>query len=305
MFGTRPATALVIGNDDNELDPGGPLAIYLDQLGRTVTGDPFTWGPDDASLYALSVGASGDGRSELDYTTADAAENPSVLPGFAVILTLRSASSPLKHVGDFPLSRIIHAGQTVELDTPLPSSGAAIGTSEVTGIFDAGKHAIIETTTSLRDAESATELARTRSTVLVLGEGGFGGDRPPSRPTDPIGEATGRSSFRTSPQQALLYRLNGDRNPLHFDVTAATAVGFSRPILHGLCTFGIVSRQLLNELCGGHADRFQEFSARFVKPVYPGATLKTDWWQDGGRVNFRTEADGETVLDSGLFVFQT
>lgn len=288
------------------------MAIYFDQVGRRITGQPFSWGPNDGSLYALSVGASSDGASGLEFTTADANSAAAVLPSFAVILTMKSASSPITHVGDFPLSKIIHAGQEVLLRRPLPTSGTGIGTTEVTGIFDTGKHAIIETTTSLRAVDVTTgsgeentqEFAQTKSTILVLGEGDFGGAKPPQKPARPTGKPHGNASFRTTPNQALLYRLNGDRNPLHFDTPTATAAGFERPILHGLCTFGIVSRLLLEEICPDAPACFESFSARFVKPVYPGAVLDTAWWHSGSTVHFQVETDGEVVLDSGTFALR-
>lgn len=288
------------------------MAIYIDQVGRRVTGEPFAWGPDDTSLYALSVGVSNDGAAGLKYTAADASDDTSVLPTFAAILTMKSASSPIKHVGDFHLSKIIHAGQEVSLTKPLPTSGTAVGTTEVTGIFDTGKHAIIETTTFLTTAgadpasslQQGEEFAQTKSTILVLGEGGFGGGKPPQSMPTPNEPAHGTTTFQTSPNQALLYRLNGDRNPLHFDSDVATAVGFERPILHGLCTFGIASQLLLRDHCADDPKCFESFGARFVKPVYPGATLEISWWQVGTTIHFDTRADGDLVLDSGHFTIR-
>lgn len=273
------------------------MAIYDDRLGVSVTGEPFEWSNDDVSLYALSVGASGDGLSELDFTTTDAADTPQVVPTFAVILTMKSQSSPLKLVGDFPLSRIIHAGQQVEVVNPIPASGSAQGTTEVTGIYDAGKHAIIETTTTVRNGN--TVYVKTVSTVLILGEGGFGGPPPPAKLEVPSSAPNGSLTFNTRADQALLYRLNGDRNPLHFDPDMATSVGFERPIMHGLGSFGMVARQLIQELYDSDPLTFKSLQVRFVKPVYPGDILTTSWWRTENGVAFQTHVGEQLVLDGG------
>src|SRR5690625_3787544 len=273
------------------------MAICSDRLGTSVTGEPFEWSHDDVSLYALSVGASGDGISELEFTTVDAADSPQVLPTFAVILTMKSQSSPLKLVGDFPLSSIIHVGQRVEVVSPLPAAGAAQGTTEVTGIYDTGKHAIIETTTTVSSAN--TVYARTVSTVLVLNEGGFGGPPPPEQLAVPNSPADGHLEFTTQANHALLYRLNGDRNRLHFDPEVATTVGFDRPIMHGLGTFGLVARQLIRELFNSDPTCCKSLQVRFVKPVYPGDSLTTSWWRKDRNIAFQTHVGNQLVLDGG------
>lgn len=276
------------------------MAIFPDQLGAHVTGDPFTWTAHEASLYALTVGVSEDGSSRLPFTTGGGdGAGGQVLPTFAVILTMKSRSSPLHLVGDFPLSRIIHAGQEIETLTDIPMSGRATGRTEVSAIFDTGKHALIETTTLLQLEEASEPFARTTSRILVLGEGGFGGLAPSPQPAPPETPADGATTYATSQNQALWYRLNGDHNPLHYDHEVASRVGFDGPILHGLATFGIAAQSLLGEICGDETSRFGAFTARFSAPVYPGSTLETSWWQREDSVLFRTVANGKVVLDSG------
>lgn len=262
-----------------------------------------SWTSKDALLYALGVGA---GTEELSFTTENSiGVEQQVLPTFTTVVGLGGAN--LRQVGDFDLSQIIHGEQAVELHRPLPPEGQVEGRGRITGIWDKGSGAVIETETTARLA--GEPLFTNRSAIFVRGEGDFGGERGPSaskKNLPPEREPDETVTYATLPQQALLYRLNGDRNPLHSDPEFAKKAGFDRPILHGLCTFGFTGRALLQTLCDGDPARFVSMEGRFSSPVYPGDQLTVTMWVDGTEAVFQTErAPGEVVLANGRCVFRT
>jgi acyl dehydratase len=172
------------------------------------------------------------------------------------------------------------------------------------GVYDKGSGAVIATECSVRIADTGKDLATTRSGLFFRGEGGFGGPRGPETDWEaPDREPDVKISYPTSPGQALIYRLNGDRNPLHSDPTKAKVMGFDRPILHGLCTYGFTCRGLLQGLCDGDVSRFGSMDARFSKPVLPGETLEVVIWPTDGGAQFQTRAGDRVVLDHGVFTF--
>lgn len=284
------------------------MAIDLAKLGHSQHGSTTRWDEDDIMLYAVTVGAGADGVSDLEYATENSRVGAlQAVPTFPVIVTARSGASPIWEVGNFPLSSVIHAGQRVTLPQAFPVSGAVSSTAQITGIFDTGKHAIIETTTTLTDTESNDLVARTVSTVLVLGEGGFGGPRQPADPWEvPDREPDGVCKFPTTPNQALLYRLNGDRNPLHSDPEQAQQAGFAGTILHGLCTYAVSTREIVSAALGNQASSLESVEARFSGPVAPGDVLETQWWREESsqRILFRTLVSGRVVLDRGVVVIR-
>lgn len=262
-----------------------------------------SWTSKDALLYAVSVGA---GTDELPFTTENSTGiEQQVLPTFTTVVGLGGAN--LREVGDFDFSQVVHGEQAVKLHRPLPPDGRIEGRGRVTGIWDKGSGAVIETeTTATLDGEP---LYTNRSAIFVRGEGDFGGERGPSAskknlPPERAPDET--VSYETLPHRALLYRLNGDRNPLHSDPEFAKMAGFDRPILHGLCTFGFTGRALLHALCDGDPARFVSMEGRFSSPVYPGDTLTVSMWVDGTEAVFQTErAPGEVVLANGKCVFRS
>lgn len=262
-----------------------------------------SWTSKDALLYALGVGAS---TQELQFTTENSiGVEQQVLPTFTTVVGLGGAN--LREVGDFDLSQIVHGEQAVELHKPLPPEGRVEGRGRITGIWDKGSGAVIETeTTATLDGDP---LFTNRSAIFVRGEGEFGGERGPSaskKNLPPERQPDETVTYETLPQQALLYRLNGDRNPLHSDPEFAKKAGFDRPILHGLCTFGFTGRALLHALCDGDPSRFVSMEGRFSSPVYPGDQLTVTMWIDGVEAVFQTErAPGEVVLANGKCVFRT
>jgi acyl dehydratase len=281
--------------------------LDVNAVGRSVGPLLRTWDERDCLIYALGVGAgSADPLAELRWTTENSqGHTMQVLPTLAAVLAapLRSISDL---VGELDWTRMLHAAQTVELHTPLPSQGRVQLTTCVSGIYDKGSAALIELETVADDEASGAPMFSTRSTVFVRGAGGWGGDRGPAAAAPPPDRAPDETvTMVTRPDQPLLYRLSGDRNRLHSDPAFAALAGFERPILHGLCTYGFTGRALVSAICDGDAREFRSMSARFARPVMPGDQLTAEFWRLGeGNAAFRTRnGRGEVVLDGGHFVY--
>jgi acyl dehydratase len=202
--------------------------------------------------------------------------------------------------------RLVHGEQGIVWHAPMPLEGEIIGRTRVTGLVDkgAGKGALLYTEKTLTDA-AGTLLATCTATVFLRGDGGFGGPTGPIKPAAPAPEGTPDIvvDLPTRPEQALYYRLNGDDNPLHADPAVAAKAGFPRPILHGLCTLGVVTHALLRALCDYDPARLHALSLRFSAPVYPGETIRTEIWRNGG---FRARVLERDILvvNNGLVEFQ-
>jgi acyl dehydratase len=277
-----------------------------------VPGEPQlrSWDSTDALLYAVGVGAGlGDPLDELEFTTENCAGvTQQVLPTFAVLLAQARAGRSL---GDFDRALLVHAEQAFELHRPVPVAGTVRTTSTVTGIYDKGSGALVVTENVAVDATSGAPLVTTRAGTFIRGEGGFGGPRGPGAPWERPDRAPDHQVVReTRPEQALLYRLSGDRNPLHVDPKFAARGGFARPILHGLCTYGVTGRALLRAVCDGDPARFRSMSGRFSRPVLPGEPLTVSIWLagdddgNGQTALFQTAGpDGTVVIDRGLMRF--
>jgi acyl dehydratase len=281
------------------------MPLNMDAVGRTFGPGETTWSSKDALLYALGVGAGQDDPlAELEFTTENSHDvTQRVLPTFGVIVMMQGG--PRQALGDFNRAMLVHAEQSLTLHRPLPVEGRASITSKLAGIYDKGSGALVVTESAATDAESGQPLLSTTSSVFIRGEGGFGGDRGPSATWQrPDRAPDQQASAQTRPDQALLYRLSGDRNPLHSDPAFAARAGFPRPILHGLCTYGVTGRLLLHALCGSDPARFRSMRARFSRPVLPGARLTVSMWVDGGSAKFQTtDDDGQVVIDHGEVEF--
>ena len=265
-----------------------------------------SWTSKDALLYAVGVGAGlGDPLQELEFTTENSeGVQQQVLPTYAVLVAQARTSRSL---GDFDRAMLVHAEQEFELHRPLPVEGTVRTVATVTGIYDKGSGALVASENTAVDAATGARLVTSRSGAFIRGEGGFGGERGPSdrwqRPERPPDHQVVQP---TRPEQALLYRLSGDRNPLHADPKFAARGGFARPILHGLCTYGFTGRALLHTLCGSDPARFLSMSGRFSRPVLPGDTLVVSIWrEDGDSALFATATeDGTVVIDHGRVRFR-
>lgn len=273
------------------------MAIDPSAVGSVGEPQERSWTSKDCLLYAVGVGA---GLDELQFCTE---KNQQVLPTFAVIVGGGGAS--LGKVGEINPAMLVHGEQGIELYKPIPVNGKVKSTGRIEAIWDKGSGAVIETSSESRDMESGEFLFKTSSSMFIRGAGGFGGERGPS--TEPFvfdREPDYQVEYTTRADQALTYRLSGDRNPLHSDPEFAKLAGFDTPILHGLCTYGFTGRALLHTLCGSDPARFKSMSGRFSRPVIPGDTLTVSMWVEGNTANFQTHTrKGYVVLDQGRFTF--
>ncbi|MFF9766289.1 MaoC/PaaZ C-terminal domain-containing protein [Streptomyces sp. NPDC014636] len=251
----------------------------------------ITWNHKDVLLYHLGIGA---GRpatdpDELRYTLESRLH---VLPSFATVAGNGSPGviSGLSMPGvEVDLARVLHGGQTLRLHRPIPAAGTATATGRIAAVYDKGKAAVLVMRTEVADAEGP--LWTNDAQIFVRGEGGWGGDRGPSHATDPpTGDPDRTVECPVDEDQALLYRLSGDWNPLHADPDFAKRAGFERPILHGLCTYGITLKAVVDTLLGGDVTRVRGYGTRFAGVVYPGETLRVCMWREQGRVRVTVSA---------------
>ena len=257
----------------------------------------YTW--KDVVLYALGVGAS---VEDLDFVYEGAAGGLKVLPSFCVVPAMRA----YPRVGDkVDWSRFLHGEQTIRVPDPLPTEGRFVVVGEVTDIYDKGKAAVYHIKVSGR-TEDGRHSFETRWVNFYVGAGGFGGDPGPKSETltpPEDREANYTISSKVDKNQAALYRLNGDFNPLHLDPEFARQGGFDKPILHGLCTYGSTVRDIVNHILNGEVERLKNFKARFSSVVYPGDTLTTRCWLKNGGAIIQVETDRGVVLSNGLCEF--
>ncbi|KAL5482279.1 hypothetical protein EMCRGX_G022586 [Ephydatia muelleri] len=270
----------------------------------------YTYTPRDVILYALGVGASlsQTDTSELKFLY-EGHEDFSVLPSFAVIPAQTTAMSDIFSRGvpglkEFNPAQILHGEQYVELKGRIPTSGTLYSEGRITDVLDKKSGALV-----LVDVDTKTEAGQLVCTnqfsIFINGAGGFGGKRasPHDKPTVRLPERAPDATLQqqTLTTQAALYRLNGDYNPLHIDPQFAAVGGFSTPILHGLCSYGVATRHVLKQYCNNDVTMIKAIKARFAKPVLPGQTIQTDMWKEGSRVFFRCKVaeTGDIVLNGG------
>jgi acyl dehydratase len=279
------------------------MPLNPDAVGTVGAPAKTGWTSKDALLYAVSLGF---GVNDLPYTTENTnGVTQQVVPTFPVVVGW-GAGSALGAVGTFNPAMLVHGQQAVTLHRALPVAANVTVQQKITGMYDKGKAAVVAMETTATDDADGAPVYTLMSSVFIRGEGGWGGDRGPSGPQNvpPDRAADHQVGYQTSVDQALLYRLNGDRNPLHSDPAFAAMGGFERPILHGLCTYGFTGRALLEMFCGGQSSRFLHIEARFTSPVIPGEALTIAAWQvDDGTALFTTSVGDRVVIDQGKLLF--
>ena len=281
------------------------MPLNPDAVGSKSDPVEASWTSKDALLYAVGIGA---GEHELAFTTENTnGIDQQVFPTFPVVIGWGRGSA-MRDIGTFNPALLVHGQQAVTLHRPIPVEGTVTITSELVGMYDKGKAAVIVTETEA--VMDGAPLYTNTSSAFIRGEGGWGGDRGPSGPKNvpPDRAPDHQVTYQTSRDQAFVYRLSGDRNPLHTDPAFAAIGGFDRPILHGLCSYGFTGRALLHAICDGDPARFGHIEARFAAPVLPGDALTISMWSgDAGETLFSTSAvdpgDPSTervVIDQGL-----
>lgn len=275
---------------------------YDELMSKVQTDLPFSYTDADTMLYALSIGMGNDplDQRELPYVY-EQGEPLKTMPTLATVVV--PEMFPVGLGWDY--SQILHSEQRMRLYRPLPPAADLLINKRVVDAFDRGPKlgALILLEAEGRLASDDTVLFSMGCSIVARGDGGFGGPKgkgiPPHRP--PRREPDLSCDITTRRDQALLYRLTGDRNPLHADPAAARAVGFERPILHGLCTFGVACKAVLQTICDYDYTLVHEFDARFSAPVLPGDTITTDMWQEGNVVSFACSVKqrGVVVLRNG------
>lgn len=272
-------------------------------LGATIPSFSSSWDADDVILYHLGIGA-GLGKptdgAELAYTYE---QRLAVLPSFGVVPAFRglvlAATGQIPGLAVNPVM-ILHGEQDLEIHRPIPTSGTVEHRPRVASLYDKGKAALV--TIEVESGDPGNPLFTNRFTIFARGEGGFGGDpdapapgnEPPDRSPDAVVESP------TMSHQALIYRLSGDKNPLHADPDFAKLGGFDTPILHGLCTYGIACKAVVDTLLDGDVTAVARYQVRFTGVVFPGETVVTSMWRDGDRIvlSATTRERGKPVLSN-------
>ena len=277
-------------------------------VGAELPAEDFEWTSSDVLLYHLALGAGADPLDprELRYVIEDALH---VLPTFAVVAqTVHRFEPPsVEYPGiSIDLAKVLHGTQRIDVHRPLPTGAKARAVARIKGVYDKGSAAVVEAETLVTDLDG-NPLWTNTSSIFAKGEGGFGGERGPSGPPPPPDREPDRVLVtRTAPQQALWYRLLGDRNPLHSDPEFAAGAGFPRPILHGLCTYGMVAKAVVDAELDGDVTRVGGYGVRFAGVVYPGETLRTSVWHEHGKLLLATtvdEREGAPALTGAELVF--
>jgi acyl dehydratase len=266
-----------------------------------------SWKKDDVILYHLGLGAGLEkptDEKELEYTFE---KNLKTLPSFGVVPVFSSMFGMAGAGGiDINWALVLHGEQDIEIHRPIPTEAAVESEARVADIFDKGKAALIIMEVKTRE-KGGEPLFTNRFSIFARGEGGFGGDpgpkvgnAAPDRAPDAIAES------RTIPQQALLYRLSGDKNPLHADPEFAKLGGFDTPILHGLCSYGIVCKAVVDHLLGGDVTRVARYQARFSGVLFPGETIVTSMWRENGKIliDAKCKERGAPVISSSAITLR-
>ncbi len=269
---------------------------YKELLGYPIPEGRQKLSRRDTALYALSVGLGQDPMDTRQLRYVDSTQALPALPFMAVVLAPHGFWMADPKTG-IDAVRLVHGEQSMQFHAPLPVDGEVIGRTRIVDVIDKGdgKGALLYTSKELVNAATGELITSLHSTTFLRGNGGFGGPGGPVKPVHALPERAPdfRVELPTRPEQALLYRLNGDYNPLHSDPAVAAKAGFDRPILHGLCTLGLCGHALLRTLCDYDASRMRSLALRFSSPVFPGETLAVEIWNDG---SFRAQVVERQVM---------
>ena len=275
-------------------------------LGSELPSQRYSWDEDRVILYHLGLGAGTPPTDplELSYTYE---ANLSVLPTFGTIAAASSLAAIVDARGvDINWALLLHGEQDLEIERPIPRSGEVESRPRITHIYDKGRAALIVVEATSTDRRTGELLFTNRASLFIRGEGGWGGDPGPKASNQaPAREPDHVVRSSTLPQQALLYRLSGDKNPLHADPAFAALGGFDRPILHGLCTYGIVCKAAVDGVLGGDPGRARRYRARFAGVVFPGETVVTRMWVEEDKVLLEAsveERDATVLSNAALWV---
>ena len=255
----------------------------------------------DSILYGLGVGLGNDpmNMDELKYVY----ENGQIaLPSMATNFQYHSS---LLMSANLNFIMVVHGEQKLSIINPIPVSGEFVADMKVINCFDKGasKGAIVELETTVKLKSDGTEICKLISTTFARGDGGFGGpESPPQKVYEPEGTPDIVDEITTKPDQALIFRLSGDYNPLHSDPNFAKAAGFPKPILHGLCTYGVACRSIVKTACDKDVKKLKSFNCRFSSPVFPGETIVTEMWKNGNVINFQSKVKerDKIILKNGV-----
>jgi acyl dehydratase len=273
------------------------MAISYDHvMGLTAKDQEFTYSDRDTMLYALGIGMGADpmDKAELAFVYENGLKS---IPTMATVIAWGAGS-----VGDSGINyaMVVHGEQRVAIHKPLPVAATILADSRFVECLDKGpgKGAVLITETAIRDKATGEPLCTLTSSIFARADGGFGGPSEGGPAVHPVPDRAPdmEVDIATRPDQALIYRLSGDRNPLHSDPDFAKAVGFPRPILHGLCTYGLTCRAVLGAYCGNDPSLITGHDVRFSAPVFPGETVSVQMWKDGNVVSFEARVKSRDVV---------
>lgn len=260
----------------------------------------------DCALFALGVGIGADPMAKADLRALfEGADGFAPLPATVNVLAYPGFWAREPDTG-LTWQKILHGEQSLTIHSPLPATGTVLGKTRITGLIDKGpdKGALVYSVREISDKATGRLLAEVESTLFARADGGFGGATGPVKPVHVLPEREPDTfyDFKTSNRAALIYRLNGDFNPLHVDPELAKKAGFERPILHGMCTMAVASWSIPMALCDGDFTALTHMRQRFSAPVYPGETIRTEIWRDGADIGFRARAleRDVVVLNNGV-----
>jgi len=274
-------------------------------LGAKLGEGKYSWTKDQVILYHLGIGAGvpPTDRGELEYTYE---KNLKVLPSYAVVPVFGAIGSIGSIPGlSFNFAMLLHGEQDIEIHQPIPTDATVSNAGRVAGVYDKGKAALVVLEVKTND-EAGKPLFTNRFSLFLRGEGGFGGESGPKAGNEaPSRAPDGVLTSTTLPQQALIYRLSGDKNPLHADPDFAKMGGFDKPIIHGLCSYGIVCKAIVDKVLGGDVTKVARYQARFAGVGFPGETYLTSYWREGDKILIQAkskERDAAIISNAAITI---